>query len=76
MRREDKRWVPPRLKVKLPPGYHLKAIPHGYALYVGYQLAPGGRLTTLICGFSAGTNVKVIEEAASIHAEDSKAKEV
>ena len=63
MRREDKRWVPPRLKVKLPPGYHLKAIPDGYALYVSYPFGVG-RMTKLIAGFSASISVQDIEEMA------------
>ena len=66
MRREDKRRVPPRLKVKLPPGYHLEAVPDGYTLYVSYAV-PAGRLTTLVCGFTTGSTIQEVETVAEAH---------
>mgnify|MGYP001596136036 CR=1 FL=1 len=66
MRREDKNRVPPRLKVALPQGYHLEAIPDAYALYVSRKVGPG-RLTTLVCGFTADSTGQEVEAAATAH---------
>ena len=63
MRREDKRRVPPRLKVKLPPGYHLEAVPDGYCLYFSYPVGVS-RMTNLVCGFTADCTGQEIEAVA------------
>lgn len=63
MRREDKNRVPPRLKVRLPPGYHLEAIPDGYCLYHSWPVG-AGRMTRLVCGFTANSTREEIEEVA------------
>ena len=66
MRREDKNRVPPRLKVSLPAGYHLEAVPDGYRLYFSYRLGVG-RMTELVCGFTADSSIQEIEAVANDH---------
>lgn len=63
MRREDKNRLPPRLKVSLPPGYHLEAVPDGYQLYFSYPVGTG-RMTDLVCGFTADSTREEIEAVA------------
>jgi len=66
MRREDKRRMPQRLKVKLPPGYHVEAVPDGYNLYASYA-SEGGRFTRLVSGFAACSTIQEIEAIANTH---------
>lgn len=63
MRREDKRRVPPRLKARLPAGYHLEAVPDGYMLYHSYPFG-AGRMTELVCGFTPDSTREEIEAVA------------
>jgi plasmid replication initiation protein len=66
MRREDKNRVPPRLKVKLPAGYHLEAVPDAYALYVSCRVQ-GGRMTDLVYRFAIDSPIQEIEAVAEAH---------
>ena len=63
MRREDKNRVPPRLKVHLPAGYHLEAVPGGYNLFFSYSVGLG-RMTEIAATFPSGSTVQEIEAAA------------
>lgn len=65
MRREDKNRLPPRLKVRLPPGYHLERVPDAYCLYlkVGFPLGTR-RMTTLVYSFPADSTNQEIEGMA------------
>lgn len=65
MRREDKRRMPPLLRVHLPPGYHLERVPDGFVLYVSY-LAGGGQITRLVRGFPATATAAEIESVSSV----------
>jgi hypothetical protein len=66
MRREDKNRVPRRLKVKLPPGYHLERVPDGYVLYFSYETGIGC-VSVLVGLFKVFASTQEIGAAATAH---------
>ena len=58
--------MPPRLKLSLPPGYHLEAVPGSYQLYFRYRLVVG-RMSRFVYGFTADSTAQEIEAAAREH---------
>ena len=66
MRREDKRRLPPRLRLKLPPAYHVERSVTGYALYRRDPFGPGTMLR-LVCGFTKDTTPGEMEAYALSH---------
>lgn len=69
MRKEDKRQIPPRLKVRLPEGFHLERRPREYVLYFSYPVVDSGHhqkgvMTDLVCVFTADTSVDEIQHYA------------
>ena len=66
MRREDKRRLPPRLKLALPPDYVLKRDITGYQLYLRQSFGPGV-MTRLVAAFFADTTAGEMEDYALSH---------
>lgn len=69
MRKEDKRQLPPRLKLSLPEGFHVERAPKEYRLYASYPTVddhhrPKGTMTDLMGVFSGDTTASRIEEYA------------
>jgi len=59
MRREDKRLMPPKLKLNLPDGFYVSRLPGLYLLYW-----TNGLVHQLIRSFLADAHSQEIEEAA------------
>ena len=68
MRREDKRRLPPRLKLTLQPDYVVKRDITGYQLYIRQPWGPG-TMTTLVAAFTKDTAPGEIEAYAQDHAD-------
>ena len=66
MRREDKRRMPPRLKLKLPPGYHLECGPDQYMLFADRDVHHG-QLSVLVRTFEVNASPEEIKSAAGAH---------
>lgn len=69
MRKEDKRQLPPKLKLKLPRGFHLERKPKEYVLYASYPVVDEnhhqiGTMTDLMCVFTSDSTPGEIEEYA------------
>ncbi len=69
MRKEDKRQLPPKLKLKLPQGLHLERKPNEYVLYASYPVVDKnhhqkGTMTDLMGVFSSDSRPEEIEEYA------------
>ena len=60
MRREDKRKLPPKIKLNLPKGFYVTRIPGEYLLY-----QTDGLVHQLVCGFVDSIPAEVIEGAAT-----------
>ena len=67
MRREDKRRLPPRLKLHLPAGYHVTRDITGYQLYVRWPWGVFGSMTQLVAAFTKDTADGEIEDYALSH---------
>lgn len=70
MRKEDKLRLPPRLKLTLPPSYHVERSVLGYHLCIQeIQEAWGSRisLTRLVAAFTRDTAAGEIEDYAISH---------
>ena len=79
MRKEDKVRLPPRLKVKLPDGFHIERKPDEYILYASYPVVDEehrqtGTMTDLMCVFPASFKAEYIETYALDAAERLKKK--
>ena len=66
MRREDRRRLPPRLKLELPPDYVVKRSVTGYQLYLRQPWGPGV-MTRLVAGFTHDTAPGELEDYALAH---------
>lgn len=71
MRKEDKIRLPPKLKVKLPQGFHIERKPGEYLLYGSYPVVDDdhqqkGTMTDLMATFPANTPAQEIEAHADI----------
>ena len=66
MRREDKRRLPPRLKLNLPPGYHVERSAEGYQLYHCQPWGPG-MMTRLVAAFTRDVAPGELEDYALAH---------
>jgi len=69
MRKEDKRQLPPKLKLKLPQGFHLERKPREYVLYASYPVVDKnhwqvGTMTDLMGVFTASSTPEEIEQYA------------
>ena len=64
MRREDKRRLPPRLKLDLPPAYHVERSTTGYQLYVRWPWGVAGTMTKLVAAFTRDTPAGEIADYA------------
>lgn len=69
MRKENKRQLPPKLKVKLPRGFHIERKPREYVLYASYPVVNEnhhqmGTMTDLIGVFTGDSRPEEIEEYA------------
>ena len=67
MRREDKYKLPPRLKLKLPAGYHVERSIEGYQLYLRQPFGIFGTTTTLVAAFFRDTAPGEMEDYALSH---------
>ena len=66
MRREDKRRLPPRLKLDLPPAYHVERNITGYQIYLRQAGGPG-TMTRLVAAFTKDTAAGEMEDYALSH---------
>ena len=70
MRREDKKRVSPRLKVRLPSGYYLDAVLGGYRLFFSHSEGIYGRMTAMVAAFTPDSTAQEIEAAARAHSNE------
>ena len=75
MRKEDEVRLPPKLKLKLPQGYHIERKPGEYILYHSYPVGPRATMTDLVAVFPKDVPPDEIIKCAQEHSQGREMKE-